>query len=649
MTDSQKPGLQGRISRGQSFMAIMAILLAACSNEAPDTAVSAGLPDQDDVLTEKVDKPTAEVEKKVFWGDLHVHSNYSFDAYSLGNTNLTPADAFRFARGETVKAHNGEEARLGRPLDFLLVSDHAEYLGMLYGLVEGHPSLADSTLGRRWGEYMEAEDFTSIVEEYIAAIEDSEPPAEYMPDAFIQDTWQTLGTLAEQYYDPGTFTTFIGYEWTSMIDGRNLHRNVIFRDGADKTMQIRPFSALDSYDPEALWQSLENYENKTGGSAMAIPHNGNLSDGLMFSETTLGGQPIDQDYAQRRSRWEPVYEVTQVKGDAEAHPLLSPGDEFADFENWDETNIAMTPKDQSGLADMYQHEYARPVLKLGLRFEQALGTNPFKFGMIGSTDSHTSLATADSGNLFGKFPDSEPGPERLTNKMAGTLWENWRLTASGYAAVWAPENTREALFDALKRREVYATTGPRIVVWFFGGWDLDGQDPDSRGIDRQGFSGTPPKNGVPMGGDLENIGAGKAPEFLVGALKDPDGANLDRIQIVKGWLGTDGSLNEKVYDVALSDGRKIDTGSGKAVALESTVNIETASYSNSSGSTSLGSFWVDPDFDASQRAFYYARVIEIPTPRWSTYDAVRFQQELPEHVPAVIQERAYTSPIWYTP
>jgi hypothetical protein len=644
MTNSQKPGPQGGISWGISFLATTAILLAACSNDAPDPGASAGLPDQGEVLTENVTKPKTEVRKKVFWGDLHVHSNYSFDAYSLANTNLTPADAYKFARGEAVKAHNGEVARLERPLDFLLVSDHAEYLGMLTGLAGKNPLLADSTLGRRWGEYMAADEFMSIVDEYVAAIEDTEPPTEYMPDAFVRDTWETLGTLAEQYNDPGTFTTFIGYEWTSMINGRNLHRNVIFRDGPEKTSKIRPFSALDDYDPEALWQFLENYENRTGGSAMSIPHNGNLSDGLMFSETTLTGQPLDQGFAQRRSRWEPVYEVTQVKGDAEAHPLLSPADEFADFENWDETNIAMTPKDQSGLAGMYEHEYARPVLKLGLRFEQTLGTNPFKFGMIGSTDSHTSLATADSDNFFGKFPDSEPGPERLTNKMANALWENWRLTASGYAAVWAAENTREALFDALKRREVYATTGPRIVVKFFGGWNLAGKEPDG-----QDFSGMAPKNSVPMGGDLENTGAGKAPEFLVGALKDPDGANLDRIQIIKGWLGTDGSLHEKVYDVALSDGRQVDAVSGKVVALESTVDIDTASYSNTRGSTNLSALWVDPEFDASQRAFYYARVIEIPTPRWTTYDAVRYQQKLPEHVPAEIQERAYTSPIWYTP
>ena len=377
---------------------------------------------------------------------------------------------------------------------------------------------------------------------------------------------------------------------------------------------------------------------------MAIPHNGNLSDGAMFAEQTLSGEPLDRAYAETRARWEPVYEVTQIKGDAEAHPLLSPDDEFADYENWDQSDIGANLKPEDKKADMYAHEYARPVLKLGLRLEESLGVNPFKFGLIGSTDSHTTLSTADDDNFFGKFPDSEPSPERMNNTMGGILWPNRHLTASGYAAVWASANTREALFDSLRRREVYASTGPRIVVRFFGGW---GYPEDA--IDRPDFAAVGYAGGVPMGGDLTAAPDGTAPSFLVHAAMDPDGASLDRIQIVKGWVAADGSLAERVYDVAWSGDRTVDAQSGRLAAVASTVNVDDATYTNDAGASQLGAVWVDPDFDPATRAIYYVRVLEIPTPRWTTYDAVRYGLELPDDVPAAVQERAYTSPIWYTP
>jgi len=343
-----------------------------------------------------------------------------------------------------------------------------------------------------------------------------------------------------------------------------------------------------------------------------------------------------------RARWEPVYEVTQVKGDGEAHPTLSPADEFADYENWDADNIARTEQKEDW---MLKHEYARGALKLGLAYEEALGVNPFKFGMIGSTDGHNTFSTTAEDNFFGKFPESEPAPERMTNAMANdALWQNWRLVASGYAAIWAEENTREALFDAMKRREVYATTGSRIQVRFFGGFDYGEDDIHKPDYVTLGY-----QKGVPMGGDLTRDTKAGAPTFLIAAAKDPLGANLDRIQVVKGWLVSDGTVEERVYDVAWSGSRKVSPDTGKLPAVGSTVDEKSASYLNTIGATSLATYWQDPDFDASQRAFYYVRVLEIPKPRWTTLDAAYFGLTLPDEVPREIQDRAYTSPIWYTP
>ena len=451
-----------------------------------------------------------------------------------------------------------------------------------------------------------------------------------------------MAQTADDYNDPGRFTALTGYEWTSMIDGNNLHRVVIYRDGAEKAGRLPPFSGQDSLDPRDLWRALARYEAETGGEVIAIPHNGNLSNGMMFPAKSVDGRPLDRAYAQLRSRWEPIAEITQVKGDSEAHPTLSPNDEFADFENWDWDNIGRSAAKEDW---MLPHEYARGALKLGLGFEAELGINPFKFGMIGSTDNHTSLATAAENNYFGKFAESEPGPARLENAMAaGQLWENWKIVASGYAAVWARENTRQELFAAMKRREVYATTGTRIAVRFFGGWDYDaGLAHDPAYLD------TAYGTGVPMGGDLTAAPEGAAPTFIAVAAKDPDWANLDRIQIVKGWLDSQGNLHEKVHDVALSDGREVNPQTGKAPPVGTTVNVADASFTNAIGAPMLAAVWTDPDFDPAERAFYYARVIEIPTPRWTAYDAKYFKIDLPDHIPATVQDRAYTSPIWYTP
>ena len=577
--------------------------------------------------------------RDVYWGDLHVHSNLSPDSYTFGNPRLGPDAAYRFAKGETVRANNEMDVALRRPLDFLMVADHAEFLGIFPKLDNQDADVLASTVGARWHGYRKTGEHSKVMTEFVQFIQSPDYTQE-ISEALRRDIWAEAAQAAERHNQPGKFTAFIGYEWTSMVEGNNLHRVVVFKDDAAKATSRAPFSSLDSQDPEDLWAWLANYEDDTGGEVMAIPHNGNLSNGLMFADTTLGGEALTADYAQRRARWEPLYEVTQVKGDAEAHPFLSPDDEFADYETWDVDNIGRA---QAKEPWMLAHEYARPALKLGLGWEQALGVNPFAFGMIGSTDSHTTLATADDDNYFGKFLDSEPQPTRATNQMGGRLWLNWKLAASGYAAVWAPENTREALFDAMRKKEVYTTTGPRIVLRFFGGFDFADDDIHASDLARVGYAG-----GVPMGGQLPSGASDNAPSFLISALKDPDGANLDRVQVVKGWLDDDGELQEKIYDVALSDDRAIPL-TGKPDPVGSTVDVDDASYDNSIGDAELKAFWRDPDFDPGERALYYVRVLEIPTPRWSAYDAKYFDIEMDEVVTMVNQERVYSSPIWYSP
>ena len=579
--------------------------------------------------------------KEVFFGDTHLHTRNSADAWSMGNLNLTPGDAYRFAQGSPVLAHNGMQVQLRRPLDFLVVSDHAEYLGAFYRFNVNDSLITKTDVGRQWQTYVEEGDLAKFFGAFVNSMQNKEEdPA--LPAAVRQTVWSGVAKTADRHNKPGVFTAFSGYEWTSMISGNNLHRVVVFKDDADKVSQMIPFSGQDSLDPRDLWQALANYETATGGEVLSIAHNGNLSNGMMFPDETVGGSPIDEAYASLRARFETVYEVTQVKGDGEAHPVLSPDDEFADFENWDWDNIGRTQKKEDW---MLPQEYARGALKRGLRFEDELGVNPFKIGLIGSTDGHNSISTPEEDNFFGKFPESEPGPARLENAMAlDRLWQNSLLVASGYAAVWAKENTRAAIFDAIKRREVYATTGSRIKVRFFSGWEFDETD-----IHRPAMLDIAYGTGVPMGGDLSKAKRGQVPKFLVIAAMDADGARLDRIQIIKGWMDKAGKLQEKVYDVAWSDDRKLDKRTGKLPAVGNTVDVENATYLNTIGAPQLSTYWEDPDFDRAERAFYYARVLEIPTPRWTTYDSAYFNVDLKDEVPSSIQDRAYTSPIWYTP
>jgi hypothetical protein len=450
--------------------------------------------------------------------------------------------------------------------------------------------------------------------------------------------------LADRYNEPGRFTALIGYEWTA-IGGFNLHRNVIFRGDSNVANRTVPFSQFDSQNPEDLWRHLLAVEQNTGAEFLAIPHNGNLSNGRMFKVESFDGKPLSQELAALRARFEKIVEVTQIKGDSEAHPMLSPNDEFADYETWDRSNLDGTEAKKPG---MIQSEYAREALKTGLKLEKKLGVNPFKFGMIGSTDSHTAMAAVEEENFFGKHSGVEPEKHRWEHVVIEApnpeyTVLGWQQAASGYAAVWATENTRESIFDAMKRKETYATTGSRMTIRFFGGWDFTEKDTMSRLPADAGYA-----RGVPMGGDLTSAPKGKAPTFLIAARKDPYSGNLDRLQIVKGWMDRKGKTHEKVYDVVWSGDRKQGTD-GKVPPVGNTVDVRNATWVNTIGTPELIGVWVDPDFDADETAFYYARVIEIPTPRWTAYEAKRFDVEMSEDVPMITQERGYTSPIWYSP
>ena len=581
----------------------------------------------------------------VYFGDTHLHSSLSFDAYGDGNTTKGPDDAYRFARGEETEGHDGVPVRMSRPLDFLVLADHAEYMGVVQGVALQNEDLRATEDGARWAEMASQ---GGILEVFGEMVNDGATNSRRdISKDFERSVWQDVGKAADRHNDPGTFTAFIGYEYSSLPEGDNLHRIVIFRDGADKTNRVLPFTLFDSQNPEHLWDFMKAYESEIGGRVLAIPHNGNLSAGKMFALEDLEGNPLTEDYAKRRMRWEPLVETTQIKGDSETHPALSPDDEFADFETWDLGNLIVTKRTTP---ELMRFEYSRSALKLGLAQKESLGTNPFKFGMIGATDSHTSFSNAEEDNYLGKYAVASPSPDRWNKKfppltVPGVLdqFTEWESAQSGYAGVWATENTREAIFDAMVRKEVYATTGPRITLRMFAGFAFDEVDAQRYDLAAIGY-----EKGVPMGGDLPGEHGGKSPTLLVSALKDPDGANLDRVQVVKGWADRNGDLHERVYDVAVSDGREI--RDGKATSLVgSTVDLETATYLNTIGDANLTIGWKDPDFDSDVPCFYYVRVLEIPTPRWTAFDEVRFGIEMAPEVRRVLQERAYSSPIWYTP
>jgi hypothetical protein len=588
--------------------------------------------------------PEQNFPNQVFFGDTHLHTSYSADAGMVGNT-LGPDAAFRFAKGETVTSSTGVPARLSRPLDFLVVADHAENLGLAPLLAAKDATLLSTEFGQQLAAALSAGDPAGAWSIWSKSKAGGVDPLADYPEIYM-NAWADITEAAEAHNTPGLFTALIGFEWTSNPGRNNLHRNIIFRGGKEGADKIIPFSNFDSFDPEDLWAWMEKAEETTRQRLLAIPHNGNLSNGLMFDEVRLSGEPFDVEYFKRRARWEPLYEVTQMKGDGETHPMLSPNDAFADFETWDKGQLGPEPK----TPDMLPREYARMALRRGLAYEAKTGANPFKFGIIGSTDSHTSLSTTGEDNFFGKVSAVEPtaDPIRFRETVGGIGGDDsvaqyaWQTSASGLAAVWSRENTREGIWDALARKEVYATTGTRIRVRVFAGYDFKEADLPRADFAAYGYSA-----GVPMGADLAAAPKGRAPRFLIRALRDPDGANLDRIQIIKGWLNADGTTAEKVFDVACA-GRQL-VAEKCASNVGNTVNVEEATWTNDIGQALLAAYWEDSEFDPMQRAFYYIRVLEIPSPRWTTFDAKYFNVKIPEGAPTSIQERAYTSPIWYTP
>ena len=625
-------------------LAVACLLLAGCDVAVGETPSEAQSGDGSDTIA------LAEFPDRPYWGDTHLHTDISVDAFGFG-VRLGPEEALKFARGDRVTATTGTEAQLDRPLDFLVIADHSDAMGATRRLYDAPRMLVRDPTLRRWYDMMHEgpeQSQRAVAELITAAANNAIPAALRDPERQAQATrelWDGHIALLDRYNRPGEFTAFAGFEWTLMPDGNNLHRVVMFRDGSARTGQVVPFPGLGG-EVEDLWDYMEAYERKTGGRVLAIPHNSNLSNGMMFELVGPDGGPMSAAYARRRAAREPVVEATQIKGDSETLPFLSPNDEFAGFgvAGWELGNLPLT---QRATPDMAAGSYIRSALLRGLTLEQRLGVNPYAFGLIGSTDSHTALATADEDNFFGKHTGNEPNAQRATmSQNLGTAEGRfgWHYLAGGYAAAWARGNTRAEIFDAFMRREVYATTGPRMVLRLFAGHDFVPADWDGDWV-RAGYA-----RGVSMGGELTD--RGRAPTFLISALKDPDGANLDRVQVVKGWVDAGGAARETVYDVVWSDmdGSRRKVG-GRIPAVGDTVDRRQATYENSIGAAELRATWTDPDYAPGQRAFYYVRVLEIPTPRWVLFDAKRFGLTLPQHVidAGVAQERAYSSPVWLRP
>jgi hypothetical protein len=592
-----------------------------------------------------------ELPMLVLWGDTHNHTGNSFDVYLFGTPSSTPDTAFRFAKGlPVINPATGTRWQLGTPLDFLVVADHAEMLGAMPRLFEeGDTELASTKSGKamlKLGGGKSEEELLEVYSavNYVASGVDNAlgiTAAEMIRDLEAGDkrttAWERYIEDAERHNDPGTFTTLIGWEWTSNTGGANLHRVIFQAEGGDVAKQYIPYSSLQSDDAEDLWSWLEETSAKVGATFVAIPHNPNVSIGRMFPLVRAKGQPIDVAYAMKRARWEPVVEATQIKGDSEAHPALFPTDEFADFETYD---FALTP--DGARPKPTEADYVRSGLMRGLEFQEALGANPYKVGMIGSTDSHTGIAAVEEDNFAGKG-QHDSKPEMRSHPTGIGSSKGWDMGAAGYAGVWATENTREALVAAFRRKEVYASTGPRMTLRFFGGADFTKSDAKGD-VAKVGYA-----KGVPMGSDLE-LRAGEGPTFLTAVMKDPKGGNLDRIQIIKGWVDESGESHQRVYDIAVSGDRKIGSDGRCRKPVGNTVNLETGQYTNTIGASQLTASWSDPDFDPKRAAFYYVRALEIPTPRYSLLDAIALGIDVKKtNHPATIQERVYSSPIWYTP
>ena len=582
-------------------------------------------------------KPLASFNKQrqVFWGDLHIHTGLSYDAYTTGVRTL-PDDAYRFMKGGTIEHGMGYPIKMSRPLDFGAVTDHSEYLGV--------PRHLDQSKGvNQLRAVMETGSPLKITWNYLSTIVMKMSSVEKREEAFglpglesvSLEAWQHIIDTAERHNDPGRFTAFIGYEWTSMPNGDNLHRNVIYKTSLVPEF---PFSSRDSDNPEDLWDALDK-QREQGMSMISIPHNGNVSNGLMYSNVMFDGGALSADYAEQRLFNEPISEILQVKGGSETHPILSSNDEFADFEIYDQRLSA------DGDVSQPKGSYARDALRTGLELSHSEGFNPYQFGVIGSSDSHNSSSSVEENNFHGKLPMMDGTAGLRAGKallMSERINRAKRWSAMGLAGVWAEENTRDSLFEAMRRKETYATSGPRISLRFFAGWQYPDNLLEQDDLVEQAY-----QHGVPMGAELQASAKDQgSPVFAVWAVKDPQGANLDRIQIIKGWVDSEGLSHEQVYNVAASDGRVINPIVGQLEPVGNTVDAATATYSNSIGDGQLAVLWQDPSFDASQQAFYYARVLEIPTPRYSTFDAKTLGIQPSD--PVSIQERAISSAIWYS-
>ena len=596
--------------------------------------------------------PTHGAETRLYWGDTHLHTSYSFDVYLFGTFAATPETAYRFARGLPVVSPTTQTRwQLSRPLDFLVVADHAEALGAMPKLFAGDPTFANTEAGKlvlQLGGSRSDKELQAVYE-LFQSVGSGLPNAHGLTpkQAYVdlhggekrRSTWNEIIDSAERNNNPGVFTALIGWEWSSQPGGGNIHRVVFTPQGGDVARKFLPFSALESQDPEDLWRWLGEVSSRTGAQFMSIPHNSNVSDGRMFPLARANGQPVDAAYAKTRAQWEPVLEVTQIKGDSETHPLLSPTDEFADYETYGFVMTVERKEPKPTVAD-----YARSGLMRGLALDAKLGVNPYKFGMIGSSDSHTGMSAVEETGFAGKsyhdaFPATRSGPSGL-----GAA-KGWDMGAAGFVAAWATENTRQGIYDAFKRKEVYASTGPRITLRFFGGFDFEKADLRAKDLAAVGY-----RKGVPMGGDIKAGAARKAPTFMVAAMKDPLGANLDRVQVIKGWLEADGTTHERIYDVAVSGGRKIGPDGRCTTPVGNTVDLATGHYSNDIGAAEFHTVWRDPDFNPAQRTFYYVRVLEIPTARYSLLDSIALDKPWQDTGrPATIQERVYGSPIWYSP
>lgn len=590
---------------------------------------------------------------QLLFGETHIHSALSADAGG-GGTTLLPRDIYRFARGEQVLSNTNQPVKLDRALDFICLTEHTDGMGSITDVFKGTPNILADEQGadfhRRFnagGAEAKQASFDIISKFANGTLSKVLIYQEGNPG--YSRTWKDLVQAAEEFNEPHHFTTMISYEWTSLVKGNNLHRNIILRDGPERALQVLPLTMtppIGSPNPRDLWKWLENYEETTGGKAIAIPHNGNLSNGWLFAlqDDFNNGAKFDLAYVTERAKWEKLVEIGQTKGDSETHPALSPDDEFADYETWDFGNLDLSAKKEPA---MFKTEYTRSTLKNGLALEAELGLNPFKLGFVGGGDLHTALVTQNDDNFFGAFTWMEPSEKRINapakyNKKLDIGYDAWRYATPGPTAVWARENTRAAIFDAMKRKEVYATTGPRIRVRVFASYDFTADDLKQRDLASVGYD-----KGVPMGGDLKPATQGQSPGLLIRALRDPDGANLDRVQVIKGWLDANGQAHEKVYNVAWS-GTRLLNGKGKLKPVGDTVDLTIPTWTNTIGAGQLEALWKDPDFNPQEKAFYYVRVIEIPTPRWTAYDAVRYKvKTLPKGIKLKTQERAYTSPIWY--